>query len=473
MKLLIFLIEADVNAKTAKHRLKIKIKECLGYDLDDIYLILNVLAYRSPKIVFSGLQIIDVGNDVMAKHQNGQLEKGELVKIKGYIQNIGQGISKHTQYSIYTTDSNIFLKDTFGHLGTLNSGDVKDFTFFLSPNNRFISDGNLPVFLTIKESVGFGNLKNFQLPIKVNKKPKKIEIVKVKPKMDAIQAQIAKFEFASNKFTMRKDKLIDVNNITYSKTKLKNSIAVVIGVEKYKKVYDAPYAVNDAILIKQYFEKRLGIEKVVVFTDNEVSGFFFDDIFNPEYGELQKEIIKGKTELFIYYSGHGIPDKNGTKTYLFPSDGKISRLDSQGYSLLKFYKNLKMSGAKHVTVIIDACFSGASRQTEKMKAKNIVSMKGIKLNIKKPWLLYDNFTVINSSSNEETSLGYEETKTGLFTYFFSAGLLGEADLNRDRLITFKELKTYVIENVSKTSKRIGGIQTPEFFGNNDDIILKY
>jgi len=50
---------------------------------------------------------------------------------------------------------------------------------------------------------------------------------------------------------------------------------VVIGVEKYRNLADAPYAESDAELMKQYLEKRLGVDKVVSFKSVEVTGLFF------------------------------------------------------------------------------------------------------------------------------------------------------------------------------------------------------
>ncbi|NJK86586.1 MAG: hypothetical protein HC906_12075 [Bacteroidales bacterium] len=97
----------------------------------------------------------------------------------------------------------------------------------------------------------------------------------------------------------------------------------------------APYADNDAQIVKEYFSSALGINQVILYNSNQTKGLVFDDVFNPEYGELQKSVIKGQTDVFIFYSGHGIPSKDGENVYLFPADGKIERLDLQGYNLNK------------------------------------------------------------------------------------------------------------------------------------------
>ena len=86
-----------------------------------------------------------------------------------------------------------------------------------------------------------------------------------------------------------------------------NSVAVIIGVEQYDFIPVAPYAARDAELVSRYFKALLGLERVIVHKNKDVSGFFFENLFNAEEGELARIIEKGKTDLYVYYSGHGIP----------------------------------------------------------------------------------------------------------------------------------------------------------------------
>ena len=252
-------------------------------------------------------------------------------------------------------------------------------------------------------------------------------------------------------------------------------MAIVIGVEDYKNFVAAPYAANDAQIMKEYFKNILGVQKVFIYTNKEVSGFFFEDTFNPDYGELQKAIIKGETELFVFYSGHGMPSKDGKKVYLFPYDGRKEALNRHGYDINSFYKNLDALGAKTTTVFIDACFSGVSRASEEVDMHNLMAMKGvsIKPRIEQPWENNKDFSVFSSSSFDETSLGFDASRTGLFTYYVCAGLQGKADANNDKKISNSELKDYVIKNVGETSVKILGKQTPVFNGNPDFILSEY
>ncbi len=468
-------LHAGFNIKKAEHKLEIVVTEYYGYDMDAAYLILNTMNYLEPKLVFSGLEVVDAGNGTAAIIEDGQLQAGEQVKVKIVVQNIGQNVAKNTEYNVQTIDKNIYLLDNKGSLGDLGIGEVKEFWITISPNKRVSTSSTLPIFLSMQNKYGKGNLDRKILPIKLNQKPPEPEIVQVEADIESLQKQVARFEYTSNRITANIDNIIDIRQVPPSKTHRSNSVAIIMGIEKYDNFAPAPYAANDAEIMKDYFKDVLGVDKVFVYTNSDVSGFFFDNKFNPDYGELQKAIIKGKTELFVFYSGHGMPSKDGKKVYLFPSDGRIEALNRQGYDLNTFYNNLESLDARSTTVFIDACFSGISRPSESRQIQNLVAMKGVDLKpkINEPWETDSNFTLFSSSSLEETSLGFDPSKTGLFTYFVCAGLQGKADANGDNKITSGELKNYVIKNVSEISVKILGKQTPVFFGNENIILGEY
>ena len=576
---------ASVDLKTAKHNIEIEINEQFGYDVDPINLYIQTLEYQSPKLVFSGLEVLDSGDGVMSVIEDGKVQPGELVKVRLYVQNVGLNIARQSEFEIYTKDANIYLANQEGALGNFEIGEVKEIEFNMSPNKRININESLDVYLNLKENTGDGSLADFKLPIEINKRPKQAEIIDVAANIDDLKSQVKKFELHNKNFKTKYGELVDVFNIPKREVSRENAVGVIIGVEDYLNLPPAPYALNDATLIERYFKELLGINEIVFLTNKDVAGLAFDDIFNPDYGELQKSVIKSETELFVFYSGHGIPNKSGSDVYLFPHDGKIERVELQGYSLSKLYNSLDKLQAKRVTLFLDACFSGASKTSETVEMNNLVSMKGVRIKPKlpkpwennenfielqksviksetelfvfysghgipnksgsdvylfphdgkiervelqgyslsklynsldklqakrvtlfldacfsgasktsetvemnnlvsmkgvrikpklpKPWENNENFIVFNSSSYSETSLAFDETHTGLFTYYLCAGLSGEADFNTDNQISLGELKDYVIDNVQQTSKKIFGLQTPEFHGNEDYIILNY
>jgi len=465
---------AGMNVLSREHHIDITITEYFGYDMDPAALILNTLEYQRPEIVFSGLDIYDRGEGTVAIDYDGQLQAGEMVRVKIVIQNIGNNIAKNSVFQIESRDNNIYIEGGQGTIGDMKIGEVKEIWMTISPNKRVDYKGSLPIYLTVKEDIGKGSLIGFQLPLALNQRPPATETLEVKADLTMIQQQVAVFEYKSDRYTSN-IAARSVDAIPLTKSKRPDAVAIVIGVEKYENMPPAPYAAKDAQLMTKYFKDVLGIDKVITYIDKEVSGFIFMNIFDPNLGDLQKIINKGQTEVYVYYSGHGIPDKDGKDVYLFPYDGKIEMLDVMGYSLNKLYKNLDLLEAKSVTVILDACFSGSSRASNMYVAENVSQTKGTRIIPPevRPWETNPNFRVFTSSKDEQTSLGFDESGTGLFTYYLAIGLQGDADLNEDKIIYASELMQYVSGEVSKISKKIRGEQNPQFYGNDNFVLVEF
>lgn len=250
------------------------------------------------------------------------------------------------------------------------------------------------------------------------------------------------------------------------------SVAVVIGVEQYNFLPAAPYAAHDADLISRYFKVLLGVDKVVVHTNNEVTGFFFENLFNAEEGELARVIEKDKTDLYVYYSGHGISSADGTEMYMLPADCKKKLIGKQGYSLNTLFEELAKLPTRSTTVFVDACFSGSGKFSQSGSPLNLSGIKGVRVKplLVQPWLQNTGFRVFTSSSANQPSLVLDEVQTGLFTYFLALGLKGAADLNEDGHLTANELHQYIDTKVVENSKKIYQEQTPEFYGNGSSFI---
>jgi len=418
-------LSAGMEIKSAEHKLTLEIKEYFGYDMDPAYLYVNTIQFQEPRLAFAGLEVVDLGEGTQAIRQDGKLQAGEQVKVKITIQNQGQNVSKNTRYTLKSRDQNIFIPDGEGTLGDLGIGEVKELWVTISPNKRVTTTGNLPLFLTLMNEPKRGQLVDQMLPLNLDQKPPDPVILNVRADMDKLQKQVFRYEVNSDRMTVNVGNVIDIRQVSPSIIHRRNAIAVVIGIEKYDHFVVAPYAENDASLLQNYFKNALGIEKVYTYKSKEVSGFFFDNTFNPSFGELQKAIKKGETDLFVFYSGHGIPSKDGSMVFLLPSDGRMEAIESQGYDLNKLYANLQKLGAKSVTVFMDACFSGASRGSEQYKTENLTAMKGgvrIKTNVDQPWIADPAFTVFVSSEFSETSLSFDPSETGLFTYYLCAGM---------------------------------------------------
>lgn len=485
-----FPIAAGIEIPTDSLEFAIKVSEPLGYDIDAT-LVLSTYEYQKAKMSLQGVSIIDAGKGLRPLNGNpdGKVQKGEVVKAMVTLQNIGYGEANNVRYTISTSNPNVYLMTESGTVSSLSgsidnflAGEAKEIAFRLSANNNYQHTGEyLPIYITVHEDKGYGDIASSIIPIPLGTTPAKPNIVDIQGERDKLLAQQQTKVYSSSNRISSNIKIRDISIAPAGDPIYKNAIAIVIGAEKnYYGVAPAPYAARDAQVMAKYFETSLGIQDVQLITNEQVTGNVLSDFFDPSFGYLKNSVKSGETDVFVYYSGHGMPDvaDNGTQdVYLFPYDARKELVKNRGYSLNKLYADLNNLNAKSVTVILDACFSGSSRQTVSYQSENISNAKAVRITMpelsNRPWDTNPNFRLFTSSSGEQTSLGYDQAQSGLFTYYLAVGLQGEADSNDDGVIMIEELVTYVTDSVSREAKNIrGGAQTPEFFGNRNMVIEK-
>jgi hypothetical protein len=249
----------------------------------------------------------------------------------------------------------------------------------------------------------------------------------------------------------------------------KHDLAIVFGIESYKNVPGVSFAKRDAVWMKKYFENVLGIpaNKIYYKTDSDVGLGAFRKVFS-EGGWLDKRIKEGKSNVFIYYAGHGAPDMKQNKAYLIPYDGDPNYASQTGYAIDVLYAELGNMGAKSVTVFLDACFSGANREKEMLLADARPVFMEVDASAT------GNVTVFSASGGKEISSAWPEKKHGLFSYFLMKGMRGDADANKDSQITIDELNNYVSENVSDIAGMLDREQTPGLQTmDRDRVLIQY
>ena len=233
-----------------------------------------------------------------------------------------------------------------------------------------------------------------------------------------------------------------------------NRFALVIGNEDYASYQtsvgsevNVAYAINDASAFKDYCIKTLGVEeRNVFFLTNATSASMYQNI------DLVCKIAKalsGKAELIFFYAGHGLPDEVTKEPYLIPVDVSAVNLAS-AIKLGDVYKKFGESGAKKVTVFLDACFSGGGREA------GLLSARGVKVKAKEG-VVQGNLVVFSASTGEQSSLPYKEKKHGMFTYFLLKKLQQtKGQISYDQL--YNDLKDNVaIESLRTNYKE----QTPQ------------
>lgn len=260
-------------------------------------------------------------------------------------------------------------------------------------------------------------------------------------------------------------------NLPASKISNPNAVAVVIGNTEYDHTSNVKYAVNDAQLMKKYLIEVLGYKEGNVFFETNITKGTFENYFgtrdNPN-GKLSLYVKKEISDVFIYYAGHGFPDKDGN-VYFLPKDAEPNIVQLGGYPMNVFYNNITKLNAKSVTIILDACFSGFGIQR---------SVSGVRIveDVKEE---IPNGSIMTSSAASQESTWLDQEEHGMFTYFFMRALHDKevADVNQDKKLTIGEIYDYVSnsnEGVPYYARRINQLdQHPEFKGDREKVMMEY
>ncbi|MTI32962.1 caspase family protein [Xanthovirga aplysinae] len=228
--------------------------------------------------------------------------------------------------------------------------------------------------------------------------------------------------------------------------------ALIIGNEDYKSYQEeldaesnVPFAKNDALIIKEYFIKTLGVpnENITM-------------LINATSGQMQRAVRKlqqiqqangDATEVLVYYAGHGLPDEKTRDAYLIPVDINGNSLEF-ALRVNELCKALTETPTKRVTLILDACFSGGAR------AGTLISRRGVRVK-PKAYLPASNLIIFSSSSDEESAGAYVPKRHGLFTYFLlkklqeTEGNISYSEL-AENLNKEVRLKSILINNKQQT-----------------------
>jgi hypothetical protein len=144
----------------------------------------------------------------------------------------------------------------------------------------------------------------------------------------------------------------------------KHSVAVIIGNKKYtNRIPEVSFAHNDAAAVRRYVIEVLGYRKGNVMDLRDATKAQLEATFGTEKrprGRLFNWVRAGRSNITVFYSGHGVPGLQDRRSYLLPVDGDPNLAEITGYPVDLLYANLAKIDAKSVTVLIDACFSGES-----------------------------------------------------------------------------------------------------------------
>lgn len=246
---------------------------------------------------------------------------------------------------------------------------------------------------------------------------------------------------------------------------IKDAVAIIIGIQDYKNLPKADFANEDARSFYNYAVRALGIrrENIKMLIDGEAEQI---EILKTFKNWLPTYVKKDKTDVYIFYSGHGLPASDGKSLYFLPQGSDKDYLIETAISQTQIIDALISVKPKSVTFFIDSCYSGSSRSGAALLAN------ARPLVLKSKEASYPtNFTVISASSYDQISSSSPELKHGIFSFYLMKGLEGDADENKDGKITTGEINNYVSDMVPRQAMKMNRKQEPQIVGEINHILV--
>ena len=250
-----------------------------------------------------------------------------------------------------------------------------------------------------------------------------------------------------------------------------HAIAVIIGNKDYKheRVPDVAYAHRDAEAMKRYVIDVLGYDAKNVFDLRDADQADIASYFGKEgnhKGLLWRYIDpRGRSDVLVFYSGHGVPGQNDKRGYLLPVNANPNTAEINGFPVDVLYANLAKLKTRSMTVLLDACFSGDSHQGMLIRSASPVYVKAAMPTAPK------NMTVLTAAGAGQLASWDEERKHGLFTDRFLAGAYGTADADRDGNVTLAEMREHLFNTMTADARRsYGRIQEATTIGADSTVL---
>ena len=256
----------------------------------------------------------------------------------------------------------------------------------------------------------------------------------------------------------------ELNPLTRAVSTNHDAIAIIIGVGTYLNTNaDAMYADTDAKVFQDYAVEKLGVPasriKTLVNDDADERG-----VLLAVMRWLFRAVKQERSDVYVFFAGHGLASDNGEKMYLLPYDGAPELLEKTAILRDELFHDIAAANPRSVTVFLDTCYSGTTRGTDMLIASRPLAIVPLKQ------VVPDNFTVMTAAAGDQTAKPLEEAKHGMFSYFLMKGMEGDADANNDNQITAGELHAYVQQNVIQQSS---GSQTPELQGDANRVLVRF
>lgn len=234
-----------------------------------------------------------------------------------------------------------------------------------------------------------------------------------------------------------------------------DAIAVVIANGAYRNgIPNIDYARNDGETARAFMRNVFGVRpgNIIELTDAGQADMF--SVFGNDrshQGKLWSWIKPGRSKVYVYYSGHGVPGIRDGRAYLLPVDADPATAEINGYPLELLYKNLAKLETRSATVFLEACFSGNSERGPLIRSASPVFVKSTQPSAA------PGITVLSAARNDQIASWDHEARLGLFTHYLTRALYGEADGGRwgdgDGNVTLGEIEAFLDDEMTYAARR--------------------
>lgn len=255
----------------------------------------------------------------------------------------------------------------------------------------------------------------------------------------------------------------------------RDSVAVIIGNRNYQDsdIPTVDFAHRDAEAFRLFAKNILKIRDENILFLKDATQARIEAAFGRQgnhRGKAFQYVRPEVSDLYVFYSGHGVPGKTDGRRYILPVDAEIETSDINGYPLDVLYENLSKIDARNVVVFLDACFTGNSDGGELIK-----DASGIQILPQTP-RDQTSLTVLTAASHDQLASWDRENGHGLFTEYLLRGLYGKADEadfgDGDGQITTRELADYLKSEMRYRARRIfNREQVPTLIGVDDRVLV--
>lgn len=415
----------ELEFGTAEFR--IEVLEELGFDAYPLEMKIMTRPFESPKVVIT--------DAVFSTLTGGKVQLNAGIQLKVLMQNIGKGDAQDVRIRFQLPNAYcMFLGDTgIIDVGTLRSGEAREFDFDFLATRRY-TENTIPVRIILSEAFS-RYARDTMVAVRLDQNLVAKNQVEFKP----VIVPQGDIQIAS--LTSDVDK-----NIPRSPDRYPNRYALIIGNEEYSEYQtglgnevNVDFARNDAKVFREYIISALGFpEENVYLLEDATAGAMGQKI--DMITKLAAKVGKD-AEVIFYYAGHGLPDEATRIPYLIPVDVSGGDL-SRAIKLSSVYNKFSETGAKRVTIFLDACFSGGGRES------GLLAARGVKI---KPVDEFPsgNMIVFSATTGEQSALPNRKEKHGMFTYHLLKTL---QESGGD--ITYGSLADHIRKNVSVESLKV-------------------